>query len=231
MAKSLRKQRWESWENICIQAAFTQDIQYKIMATALKRTVSSVNKKIKVLGLRPPSSLRGRIKGKKAVLPRMEKMPRDMAKMIEILRTYAPLEYFQEGQLALQKGYWTHSQATLYSNKKGEKCFDAIAYADFPYSFVKTLEFFSSTTLTSPNNRIKRIAGDPAYVPLYFIEKWAASEGFHKIRGILQRQGFSYWKNGTYFSQTQLLMHVNRIRFTHHLQPIVLMEEEESSAG
>ena len=61
------------------------------------------------------------------------------------------------------------------------------------------------------------------------MEQWASAEGFHKTRGVLQQQGLSYWKDGVYFSQAQLLMYVNRLRFEHKLQPLALIKEEEDS--
>jgi hypothetical protein len=229
MAKTLGKPRWEAWENICIQTAFTQNIQQKIMAAALGRSVWSISKKIKVLGLKSPSSLREQVKEKKPTLSRMEKRPQDLANMIKILKVYAPLQCFQKGYLALRNGCWTQSQLTIYSNENEEACLESIDYKDFPFSFVKPLEFTPSSEPISQEGRTKKIPGDPAYVPLHYIDQWAIAEGFHKIKGVLQHRGLSYWKDGTYFSQTQLLMHVNRLRFKYHLQPIALIEEEAES--
>ncbi|MBA3814232.1 MAG: hypothetical protein H0X26_07060 [Alphaproteobacteria bacterium] len=226
MGKPALKPRWEPWENTCVQIAFKQKIQHKVMAVALGRTVSSVSKKISTLGLRSPSSLRGKVKGQSSFLTKKGKTPLDLARMTEILKVYAPLRCFQEGHLALQKGCWTQSPSTVWDNPGKEAYLDPIHYHDFPFSFVKPLDFVPSDEALSQEIDSKRVPGDPAYVPLYYLDQWAVSEGFHKIKGALQEKGLSYWKEGTYFSQTQLLMHVNRLRFKHNLQPIALAEEE-----
>lgn len=226
MATTLLKPRWEAWENLCVQKAFAQKIQHKIMAIALGRTVSAVNKKITTLGLRAPSRVRGRIKGIKQNLSQMEKTPQDLSKMIEILQAYAPLKCFQMSQLALKKRYWTRSETPLCKEANKESYFGSIDLPNPEFSYTKALDFIPSKHPFSKNIGSKNFSQEPAYVSLRYVEKWADSEGFHRIRGVLQHRGLSYWKDGRYFSQAQLLMYVNRLRFEYHLQPLVLIEEE-----
>jgi len=231
MAIPLLKPRWEAWENMCIQKAFTQKIQHKIMAAALGRTVTAVSKKIKTLGLRVPSSIRGRLKGKQGLSWRT-KTPQDLTKMINILKTYAPLTYFQEGHMALQKGCWTTSAPTLSKNRNKGACVARMDHYNVPFSFVSPLDFIPSKGSNSQEAKemgAKKVPGEPDYVPLCYIEQWAQSKGFYKVRGILYQRGLSYWKDGSYFSRAQLLMHINRLRFEHHLQAITLIEAEKKS--
>ena len=231
MSTTLVKQRWEAWENTCLQTAFTQKVQQKIVAMALGRSATSVSKKITNLGLRAPSSHRGRKReeGEKQLLSQVEKKPQDLAKMIHILKTYAPLHCFQEGSLALKKGCWTQSQHLLDADQSKGARLDGLNLYNFPFSFVKPLDFIPSEEPVSEDIRVKKIPGDPAYVSLYHVEKWADAEGFHKTKGVLHHKGLSYWKDGSYFSKPQLLMYINRLRFEHNLQPVALIEEERES--
>jgi hypothetical protein len=228
VATTLRKPRWDAWESTCIQKAFNQKIQHKVMALALGRSVPSVSKKIKALGLRSSSCLSGRVKGEKISLSNVEKTPRDLTKMMAILKAYAPLKCFQKGHLALKEGCWTPSQPPLDNTENGQ-VYCGVGYYTPLFSFVKPLEFVPSVEPVSKGNRIHKISGDPDYVPLHYIEQWAVSEGFHKLKGALRHRGLSYWKDGAYFSQAQLLMHLNCLRFEHMLQPIALMEEDAPS--
>lgn len=229
MSITLQKPRWEAWENACIQTAFAQKIQHKIMAAALGRSVSAISKKIKILGLRAPSAMPGRIKGQKQALSQKEKITTDLTKMNTILKTYAPLKCFQKGQLALKKGCWTKPQPSLQDDQSKEAYRDPLNAYCFPFSFVKSLCFTSSIEPITKGMEVIKVQGEPAYVPLYYVDQWAVSEGFHKTKGALLERGLAYWKDGIYFSQTQLLMHVNHLRFKHNLQPIALLEEEGES--
>lgn len=231
MSKTLVKPRWETWENSCLQTAFSDKIQQKIVAIALGRSATSVNKKITNLGLRSPSTLRRRrrIGGEKQFLSQEEKTPQDLEKMIKILETYAPLHSFQEGCFALKNGFWTQSKEFLQTDQNKGDHLGGFDLHNCPFSFVKHLDFIPSREPVSEDIRIKKIPGDPAYVSLFHVEKWAEAEGFHKTKGVLQHRGLSYWKDGNYFSKTQLLMHVNRLRFEQNLQPITLIEEEWES--
>lgn len=229
MSITLQKPRWQAWESSCIQAAFLQEIQHKIMALALGRTVPSVNKKIKNLGLRSPSSQRGRLKGKMQNFSRMEKTPQDLKKMIVILKAYAPLKSFQKGHLALKKGCWAKHQLPFFQIKhKGERL-GYLSHYNSPFTFLKPLDFVRLDTPMMKEIGPLKIQGDPTYVPLYYVEQWAGSEGFHKTNGGLQQRGLPYWKDGAYFSQAQLLMHVNRLQSENKLCPIALIEEEKES--
>ena len=228
MSRTLVKPRWEALENTCLQRAFIQKIQQKIVAIALGRSASAVNKKIAHLGLRTPSSLKGRkrVGGEKQLLSQMEKTPEDLVKMTEILKTYAPIHCFQEGSLALKKRCWTQPQQLLHMDQDKGARIGRLDLYNSPFSFVKPLDFIHSDEPVSEDIRVKKIPGDPAYVSLHYVEQWANTEGFHKTKGALLQRGLSYWKEGRYFSQTQLLMHVNRLRFEQHLQPLCLIEEE-----
>lgn len=229
MSATLLKPRWEPWEKICLQQAYAQKIQHKIMATALGRTVTSVSKKIKNLGLRSSPKTHEHIKGTKRSLTWVEKTPQDLSKMLEILKTYAPLSCFQEAQLSLNKGCWSRSKLALYDDGHKEDRFDSLACSDVPFSYCDSLDFIPSAETISLKMPNKKVSGEPTYVPLYYVERWANLEGFHRIRGALQHIGLTYWKDGRHFSQTQLLMHVNRIRFEHNLRPIALIENDWES--
>lgn len=226
MASTLSKPRWTIWENACLKKAFKEKIQHKIMALALGKTVPAVSKKIKTLGLRFPSSLRGRIKGTGQALAKNEKNFHDVKKMLDILKTYAPLSCFQEGKLALKKGPWANVQHPLIKDAHKESLFCSINYPDFPFSCLHCLDFISSEDSVLSMMRSKQIR-EPAYIPLCYVEQWANAEGFHRTKGTLYQRGLAYWKDGTYFSHTQLLMHVNRLRFEHNLRPLALIEEEK----
>lgn len=229
MTTILLKPRWEAWENLCIQKAYAEKIQHKIIALALGRTVSSVSKKIKHLGLRAPSKVSGRIKGTKQILSKFEKTPQDLFKMIDLLQTYAPLSCFQKGELALRGGFWSSSSTPLCTEENKELRFSPMVISNSEFSFRKPLDYVPVKN-HPPKKIVPRILSKKmAYVSLCYIENWADSKGFHKLRGELSHRGLSYWKDGTYFSQTQLLMYVNRLRFKHQLQPLSLIEEERES--
>lgn len=226
MATTFLKPRWADWENICIQKAFAQKIQHKIMAMALGRTVPAINKKIQQLGLRIPSSIRGCVKGKKQISPRRERIPHNIFKMTKILENYAPTEFFQKSELVLKKRWWTQFESlTPCSVQKNERI-KLIDFYDCPFTLVEPMDFLPSKTSPPFRKGEKKFYSDPAYVSLHYVEQWANTEGFHKLRGTLEKSGLSYWKNGTYFSKTQLLMHVNRLRYEHNLQPLALLEDE-----
>lgn len=227
MITTLLKPRWAVWENCCVQQAYKQKIQQNIMAIALGRTVPAISKKIQHLGLRVRSSIPGRVKGQRQTLPKSEKISLDFLKMRKILKNYAPLEFFKESEFALDKGAWTKIPTFLPNSKKEGK---VMAYMELPnasFTLAQPMEYTSTHHPFSFQKGERQYAGEPTYVSLCYVEQWANSQGFHKLRGKLEERGFSYWKNGTYFSKTQLLMHVNRLRYDHNLQPLALLEEDE----
>lgn len=63
MLNVLSKPRWSNWESICLKVAFEQNIQLKVIAAALEKSVTAINKKIKALGLRGKQLKPGRLKG------------------------------------------------------------------------------------------------------------------------------------------------------------------------
>lgn len=228
MGITVLKPRWQTWENVCLQLAFSQSIQQKIMATALGKTVTAVSKKIKSLGLRSAPFLQEQ-QEKTQPPSRTDKTPQDLKRMLEILHAHAPLGCFQEGCLALQKGYWSQSEPIPNQDENQRVCMGWLKQDQAAYSFAKPLDFIHSPNPIGPEIESIKIPGEPLYVPLYHVERWANSAGFHKMKGPLQQRGLSYWKNGSYFSQAQLLMHVNQRRFEQSLRPIVLREEEKES--
>ncbi|MDZ4322863.1 MAG: hypothetical protein U1A05_02105, partial [Alphaproteobacteria bacterium] len=73
--------------------------------------------------------------------------------------------------------------------------------------------------------RKEKVAGNPCYITVQHIEKWATSEGFCLVGGNLIKRGLYCWKEGRYFSKTQILMHVNRLRLENSLQPVAIYED------
>lgn len=181
-----------------------------MMAAALGRTVTAVNKKITALNLRVAST-------KTTIKREKDKETKNLLQMVSILKSYAPLQCFQEGQLALKHGCWTNAQPIAAFDADEEEALYSMASHHFHCDVVKPLAL-AETGET-------KIQGEPEYVSLGYVEQWAAAEGFFKTTGELQERGLTYWKNGTYFSQAQLLMHVNLLRFEHRLQPVALIEQ------
>lgn len=224
MGATFLKPRWAAWENTCLQHAFAQKIHHRIMAMGLGRSVPSVNKKIQTLGLRLPSSQPGRRKGDKHILSRNEKIPLDLQKMTDILQSYAPLEFFKKAERALKRmllmppeSVHQHVQKTPLVPLQSSAC---------GFTFVDPMDFFLINDSVPSRTGEKRHSREPAYVSLQYVERWASAKGFHKLRGRLEETGFSYWRNGAYFSKAQLLMHVNRLRYDNELQPLALLEED-----
>src|SRR5207249_8295148 len=119
-------------------------IQHRIIAVALGRSVTSVSKKIKTLGLRLPSLIRGRLKGNKNDLPWVEKVPLDLTKMKDILQTYAPLKYSQKGQLALSERCWVPSKSLSPKALMKGECIGTIAQENPSFSFSPSLDYILS---------------------------------------------------------------------------------------
>jgi hypothetical protein len=221
------KPRWQDWENKCLKKAVEQKIQLKIMAFALGKTVDSVSKKIKKLGLRGENSKRGRLKGDKSDLSWVDKIPRDRAKMVDILQVYAPLQVSQKEQMALKEGYWVSSPLSSQGLKRG-KSLGGISQEKASFSLSLSLDYILSKDHIPQKIKREKTFGDPFYVPLQHVEKWAVSEGFYQVGSPLQQRGLFYWKEGRYFSKAQLLIYVNRIRLERKLQPLAFYEEEEN---
>src|ERR1700722_1266491 len=90
MSKARIKPRWKVWENACIKEAFKENVQLKVIAAALGRSMTAVSKKIKKLELRKTKPIQESIKGGKNHVPWVKKTSLDTVKMREILQTYAP---------------------------------------------------------------------------------------------------------------------------------------------
>lgn len=226
MPKILIKPRWKAWENACIRKAFEEKIQHKVIAVALGKSLTSVSKKIRKLGLREQTTHCGRIKGRKNEAPWKEKTPQDIKKMETILQIYAPLYISQKGQMALERGCWTTAKPFSLKTftKNPSKGFVQQDNANFSFSF--PLDYILSKDLLPQERPRKKTSYDPLFVSLCHIEEWAASEGFHHIKKGYLQHGLSYWKDGQYFSKAQLLIHVNRLRLERNLQPLALFEED-----
>ncbi len=212
------KPRWQAWESTCIEKAIEHQIQLKVISRALGRTIASVSKKIKNLGLREFSAHRGRVKGVKNQRAWVEKTPFDLAKMKEILKAYAPVTTAQKEGCRLC--------APLSSQSRGEgKYLGSVSQGNALFSFTFPLEYILMKEDIPPKLKGQKVFGDPTYVSLCHVEEWAISEGFYRVEQNLRTHGFSYWKGGQYFSKAQLLMYVNRIRLDKKLQPLALYED------
>ncbi len=225
MPKVLIKPRWQAWENTCLIKAYDSNIQLKIIALALGRTMTSISKKIRELGLRTEAETRGRIRGKKNHAPWFEKSPLDLKKMNEILTSFAPIRFRQKGELALKENNWTFSKPLRLPDVNDGTEICRIEQRASPYSFSSPSDYILSKDHVAPREKKERLFGDPFYVPLHHVQEWALSEGFHLVKEELRRQGVSFWKEGKYFSRTQLLVYINRIRFERKLQPLAVEED------
>ena len=220
------KVRWKDWESACIKIAFEQKIQLKVTAFALGKTVDSVSKKIKTLGLREPTTKSGRLKGDKSSCSLAERTPNDLAKMREILQTYAPLEISHKRVPFLQGGSWS-SAPMLSENLERRECLGTTSEENASFSFSLPLDYFLSKEPAPQRVKGEKISKNPLYVSIHHVEKWAAAEGFYQVDSNLRERGLSYWKEGRYFSKAQLLVYVNLIRLERRLQPLVFYEKEE----
>ena len=210
------KPRWKAWENTCIEKAFQQRIQLKIIALAMERTVSSVNKKIASLGLRKCGSKPGRQKGSGSDLSITEKEAKDREQMTQIIEAFAPLRYIQRRTMPLKEGCWSlFAQESTSGSRKKKSTFNA-----------NPLSHFNLLDDELPNvweggSDIR----EPVYVPLKYVEEWAEKDGFYRVDRLLDQKGLSFWKNGQYFSNAQLLIYLNHRRFEKNLHPITFNDE------
>lgn len=225
MSKTITKPRWKAWENRCIQKSVEQKIQLKIMALALGRTLTSVSKKIRKLGLRGATSRRGRLKGDTGKNPLKERTSFELDRMGTILQKCAPLKAFQEGQLALKRGYWSTSTQLKKNTSRGQ-VLGHLEKENASFSFLPPLDYILKHDHMPQKEKRETSFGDPYYVSFFHMDKWAASEGFRQVERSLYQHGISYWKEGQYFSKAQLLIYVNQIRFERKLQPLALYEDE-----
>ncbi|HUX80621.1 MAG TPA: hypothetical protein VMW10_12885 [Alphaproteobacteria bacterium] len=219
------KERWKDWECTCIKIAFQQKIQLKVTAFALGKSVNSVSKKIKKLGLRKPTTKSGRVKGDKILCSMAERTAQDLAKMRDLLQTYAPLKISQKARLSLQGGCWFSAPSLPKDLVKGE-CLETISQENASFSFSRPMDYFLSKDFMPEKAKREKKGKTPLYVPLHHVEKWAISEGFYQVDRNLQKRGLFFWKDGRYFSKAQLLVYVNRMRLDLRLQPLVLYEED-----
>lgn len=226
MSKALTKPRWESWEHTCIRKAFEQKIPLKIIAVALGRTVTSINKKIKGLGLRELNSVPGPIKRQRDYRKGLDKISADISSMQEIVTNYAPLRYSEKCHGVFKNAYWTFSSSLKERNLRKDKCIGTLFQENSTFSFSLPLSYIITRDHHPQKVKKEKVFGDPYYVPLIYVEKWASSEGFQQIKEDLRMQGLSYWKDGKYFSKAQLLIYVNRMRHERKLQPLAIWEEE-----
>jgi len=225
VTKEQLKARWKMWENTCVKIGFQEKIQLKVVAIALGRSVSSISKRIQKLGLRNPTPLTGRVRGKKNGAPWCEKIPNDFAKMTEILHTYAPLKAFQKGQLALKSAQWGTAKPLPKGLTRGI-CIGYVRKEKIPFFLANPLAYTLSQDSPPQKAPKEKPIKAPHYVSLHYVEEWAVSKGFHYVKEGLRQRGFFYWKDGKHFSKAQLLIYINRIRLEKKLQPLVLYEED-----
>lgn len=217
MPTTFLKPRWTPWEEQCIQHAFEKKIQLKIIAVAMGRTLVAVSKKIKRLGL-VKKSIQENDQTK-------DELPIELQKMREILKKLAPLALSQKRQLALRERYWVKAKPLSTKRLKKGDCLHCISQDGASFSLQLPLHYVLSETPAMKEERQEKPTRNPFCVPLSYIEEWAASEGFHSVPKDLRRHGFSYWKEGDYFSKAQLLIYINRIRLEKRLQPLAYHEE------
>ena len=214
------KPRWKAWENICIEKAFQQKIQLKIIALGMGRTVTSVNKKIRALGLRKPNNKCGRTKGSGFDVSLTEKLIDDRKKMTKIIEDYAPLRYQEKRTLNLTNGCWSLSSSEAYHDALWHKT-KTRGSATFtpPFTYELSNEEIPMRQTRQTDMR------EPVYVPIKLVEQWAEKEGFHQLKKGLRQKGLHYWKSGQYFSNAQLLIYLNHRRFEKRLHPITIYDD------
>jgi hypothetical protein len=220
------KPRWEAWENTCIKKAFQEKIQLKIIALGLGRTLSSVNKKIRRLGLRGMRSIRGRMRGSGSQISLTEKLTLDREKMIRIIEDHGPLRISQKRKMALKEGFWSLTSSS-FKNVGQKDCMGTLQKEKVSFSYLSPLDYVVAQDSMPKKKKRFKIYGNPCYVSLKYVEAWAYKEGFEQMGKDLNHYGLSYWKKGKYFSQTQLLIYVNSLRLEKKLQPLAIYEEDE----
>lgn len=217
MPTTFLKPRWTQWEEQCIRHAFEKKIRFKIIAAGMGRTLFAVSKKIKRLGLVQQSTQENnQARGG---------LPSELEKMRELLKKLAPLAFSQKGQLALRERYWVKAKPLSAKALKNGGCLHCISQDGVSFSLRLPLNYVLSEIPVIKKKREKKLTRNSFCVPLSYIEEWAASEGFHPVPKNLRRHGFSYWKEGDYFSKAQLLIYINRIRLEKQLQPLAYHEE------
>jgi len=229
MSEVLLKSRWKTWETTCIEKAYKEKIQHKVVSTALGRSVTSVSKQIKKMGLRLPEAGRGRVKGEKFLVKETKRTLIDIEKMTGILKTYAPLNVFLTAEQNLKIGCWLSPPPSAAKKLTMGKCVGRIEKEKVSFSMFMPLDYIVSKDQAPLGSRRLKTLKEPLCVPLYHMEMWALREGFQQTKGVLQEQGLSYWKDGQYFSQAQLLMHINQIRHGKNLQTLILPVDERDS--
>ncbi len=226
MNKATLKPRWSDWEMECIQSAFKEKIQYKIISLALEKTVSAINKKIKHLGLRNPTAKPGRIKGQKSDFNFSEKTPRDIREMTKLMQTFAPTQCYQKAKMALEGKKWGESNELQGKKLERGPCLYNLKSPDADFTQASPHDYILTQPEKANQTRIEKIVGDPFYVPYKHVERWAISEGYRPVEKSLTNAGLNFWKDGRYFSRAQVLMQVNGIRIGKKLKPVFLEEED-----
>lgn len=218
MSQPLLKPRWKTWETKCIQKAYKENIQQKVLSLTLGRSVTSIHKKIKRLRLKPLSPTPNPTKGN-------EKIRFNLKKMKNILKKHAPLNAFLKAELTLREA---PPPSPPFKESQRGKNMGCIKEPNASFSMLTPLEYIISKDQILTRGAVK-IHREPLYVPLYHMEMWAMGNGFQQTQDVLREHGLSYWKDGKYFSQAQLLMHINQIRHEKNLNPLILLKKEEDS--
>jgi hypothetical protein len=218
MLKPLSRPRWTPWEGLCLKAAFEQKIQLKIIAGALQKTVDSVSKKIKTLGLRRKNSKPGRVRGDEYNGNSNERTSLDFENMMRILQMYAPFS-----------GAFIRQSLQLIPQKSSEDKYKVVQN-NSAYSFVPSLSYnydvLEEKHISLPG--ISKEYDNSISIPPAYLEQWALFKGFQQASPELKEQGVLYWRHGRYFSKAQVLVQLNGIRLSKQLKPVFLDEEEKS---
>lgn len=228
MLKTLPKPRWLAWESLCVRLASEQKIQLKVIASALGKSITSISKKIKKLGLREENSKSGRKKGMKNDSKLPEKLTTDVSRMKAILIEYAPLHHLQKNCFTIHSPLFTSENVSTLKNFQIGSPLSLIQQNEAPYTFAPSYDYILADEKHLKDKREKKDLKEPLYVSLCHMEEWAISKGFCKVTDALQKKGISYWKEGKYFSNAQLLSHINGMRFERKLKPLLLYEEEKN---
>jgi hypothetical protein len=226
MLKAALKPRWTEWERQCLQVAVSKKIQHKVVSLSLRRSVSSINKQLKTLGLCKVKQNVNPRNTRKTLLNSKRQTSRDLKEMNKILKSFAPLHFYQKGSLDLKKEYWQKDPiSSLKKTEKGRSLY-SIKKKDAEYVISPLDHYIMNRPEPFHQTRIEKIAGYPFYVPYQHVEQWALLAGYRPVQNGLSQTGLRFWKDGHYFSKAQLLMIVNKIRTERNLRPILYDKEE-----
>lgn len=213
MPAVVSKPRWLQWERHCLEAAFEQHIQLKVMAAVFHKSVSAVSKKIHAMGLRTKAARLKYTQDNRPPYVPKDKLSHDFQLMETLVQLYGPASSFS-------------SNASSCFAKKQDAFFKGDGMQKVSYTMAKPLPYRLLEEADIPLPGVEKDYDETFYVPFSYIEKWALQKGFCRVNADLHGKGVYYWKQGSYFSKTELIVYLNGVRSLKHLAPLHLSEED-----